>query len=100
LGASSRHRFSTPPARRRSSIAPDKGSIFLHRSHLSYPPDQTLSYDALLEVIEQQLRFEKEMVLIAESFSGPLAVRFAAAHPTRIKAVVLVASFVKLPVPR
>jgi pimeloyl-ACP methyl ester carboxylesterase len=65
---------------------------------VTYPPDQTLSYDALLEIIERQLRCEQEMILIAESFSGPLAVRFAAAHPTRMRAVVLVASFVKSPV--
>src|SRR5438874_1223572 len=40
------------------------------------------------------------MVLVAESFSGPLALRLASARPSRIKAVVLCASFVCLPAPR
>ena len=67
---------------------------------LSYPPTEPLSYDALLEWTEIQLQAEQRMVLIAESFAGPLAIRFAAAHSSRVQAVILVASFVKPPVPR
>ena len=39
------------------------------------------------------------MVLIAESFSGPLAIRFAAANPDRVRALILCASFIRLPKP-
>jgi pimeloyl-ACP methyl ester carboxylesterase len=38
--------------------------------------------------------------LIAESYSGPLALRFAAAHAQRVAAVVLCASFISAPMPQ
>jgi pimeloyl-[acyl-carrier protein] methyl ester esterase len=69
------------------------------RRVISYPSDKTLSYDQLLDRIGEELKEESTLVLIAESFSGPLAVRFAADHPERVKAIVLVASFVRLPRP-
>jgi len=37
--------------------------------------------------------------IVAESFSGPIAVRLAARHPGRVRAIVLVASFVRSPAP-
>ena len=67
---------------------------------ISYPADQALSYPDLLTAIEGELHSEAAMVLVAESFSGPLALRFAAAHPGRVRAVVLVGSFVSPPGPR
>jgi pimeloyl-[acyl-carrier protein] methyl ester esterase len=67
---------------------------------ISYPTDQALSYRALFDLIVEQLSGEREMVLVAESFSGPLALQFAAQHPSRIQAVVLCATFVHSPVPR
>ncbi|HXE52726.1 MAG TPA: alpha/beta hydrolase [Tepidisphaeraceae bacterium] len=67
---------------------------------ITYPPDEALSYDALLNLLSEQLQSEQAMVLIAESFGGPLAIRFAAANPRRVRALVLVATFVKPPVPR
>lgn len=65
-----------------------------------YSVDQPLSYSDLLLFLEEQLRTEREAVLVAESFSGPLALRYAAAHPERVRAVVLCASFVCSPLPR
>jgi pimeloyl-[acyl-carrier protein] methyl ester esterase len=67
---------------------------------ISYPPDQALSYEALLGVIEHQLPLNGEMILLAESFSGPLALRYAAMYPQRVRAVVLCASFIRSPLPR
>lgn len=69
------------------------------RRCISYPVEQLLSYDQLLHRIEDELRDEPSMVLIAESFSGPLAIRFAATHPRRVRALVLCASFIRLPRP-
>ncbi len=69
------------------------------RQAISYPTEQYLPYDQLLTRLEEELKAERSLVLIAESFSGPLAVRFAAAHPRRVRAVVLCASFVRLPLP-
>lgn len=65
-----------------------------------YPADEFLSYDALLERVEDQLREERDIVLVAESFSGPLALRYAVKHGRRVRAVVLCASFVQSPLPR
>jgi len=69
------------------------------RRAISYPSDEYLSHDRLLEYIQEQTKEDKSLVLIAESFSGPLAVRFAAAHPDRVRAIVLCASFIRLPQP-
>ena len=64
-----------------------------------YPLDELLSYDALLGLICDQLRDETEMVIVGESFSGPLALMFAAANPDRVVAVVLSATFARHPFP-
>jgi pimeloyl-ACP methyl ester carboxylesterase len=69
---------------------------------VSYPADQVLGYDDLIEVAGAQLPKDRPLVLIAESFSGPIALRYAAetAEPGRVRAVVLCASFVLPPVPQ
>jgi pimeloyl-ACP methyl ester carboxylesterase len=72
---------------------------FRHRV-LTYPNDRFLSYSQLLALIEEQLRDEPSIVLIAESFAGPLAAMFAAAHPGRVRALIFVGSFVAPPGPR
>lgn len=61
----------------------------------SYPHD-LVSYEALLEWIGTRLP-EKPCCLIAESFSGPLALRCAARYPEKIKKVILVCSFIAPP---
>jgi pimeloyl-ACP methyl ester carboxylesterase len=67
---------------------------------VSYPRAGPQPYGALLSYLEGQLRSEHDVVLVAESFSGPLAVRYAAAHADRVRAAVLCASFVRPPLPR
>jgi pimeloyl-ACP methyl ester carboxylesterase len=67
---------------------------------ISYPPDQALSYAAASELVEKQLAEESSVVLLAESYSGPIALRYASAHSDRVKAVVLCASFICSPLPR
>jgi pimeloyl-ACP methyl ester carboxylesterase len=75
---------------------------------VAYPVDEALSYDELLARLTQQLAGAREVVLIAESFSGPLALRYAAdfdelsrvSEPGRVRAVVVCASFVRPPAPR
>jgi pimeloyl-ACP methyl ester carboxylesterase len=69
------------------------------RRAISYPSDAILPYTDLIHFLEDTLRDEASVVLIAESFSGPLAIRFAAAHSGRVQALVLCASFVRLPRP-
>jgi pimeloyl-ACP methyl ester carboxylesterase len=67
---------------------------------VSYPVDQVLGYDELLARVRQELAGEREVVLVAESFSGPLSLRYAAAEPASVRAVVVCASFVCAPAPR
>src|SRR4051812_49428629 len=67
---------------------------------IAYPLDRPSAYAELLARASQDLRDEADMILIAESFSGPLALQFAAANPSRVRAVILCVSFVLPPVPR
>jgi pimeloyl-ACP methyl ester carboxylesterase len=64
---------------------------------LSYPPDVPLGYDALVERAREALRQETDYILIAESFSGPIAARLAAERPSGLRALVFAASFCASP---
>jgi len=61
---------------------------------ISYPPDEVLSYSQLLERIDVP---SVPFAIVAESFSGPLAIRLAQHYGSQVKALVLVASFVTNP---
>lgn len=63
---------------------------------VSYPTHELRSYDELLEEITIP---EAPFAIVAESFSGPLAVRLAARHADSTCALVLAASFVRNPAP-
>ncbi|MCA9686896.1 MAG: alpha/beta hydrolase, partial [Myxococcales bacterium] len=66
---------------------------------VAYPGGEVLGYDAL----EGQLRAAfagEDTLVIAESFSGPLAIRLAADPPPGLRALVLVATFARPPAPR
>jgi pimeloyl-[acyl-carrier protein] methyl ester esterase len=63
----------------------------------AYPLDQPLSYSELADYVRAQLRSSEPFVLLAESFSTPLAIQIAAAHPSDLKALILVAGFVTSP---
>lgn len=63
---------------------------------LALPQDGAQDYDALTDYVLAQLPNE-EFVLLAESFSGPIATRVAQAHPVFLKGLVLVATFLSPP---
>ncbi len=65
---------------------------------VSYPPDQRLGYDELLDRVRAQLPRDQPFVLLGESFSGPLAIRLAAESPANLRGLILVATFVRKPV--
>jgi pimeloyl-ACP methyl ester carboxylesterase len=67
---------------------------------IEFPQDRPLGYDALFELIQQRTRDIDRMIVLGESFSGPLAVRLADAAPDRVVAMVLAVTFVTCPVPR
>jgi pimeloyl-ACP methyl ester carboxylesterase len=72
------------------------GARGLEPEALSFPPDAPLGYEALLDLARRALP-RGRFVLVAESFSGPLAVRLAAERPKGLVALVLAASFVHRP---
>ncbi|WP_339138149.1 MAG: alpha/beta hydrolase [Candidatus Electrothrix sp. GW3-4] len=48
---------------------------------LSYPADQVLSYGQLIEDVARRLPAQEEIILLAESFSGPIAYALASRQP-------------------
>ena len=66
---------------------------------VSYPVDQALGYNELLPYVTSCFPDEKPFIVLGESFSGPLAVMAAAEGKPNLKAIILVATFVKSPMP-
>ena len=66
---------------------------------LSLPTNAEQNYDSLVGELSPAVAKSSNAVLIAESFSGPIAVKIAARHPGSVTAIILVASFVTPPVP-
>lgn len=67
---------------------------------VSYPRDNPLGYDQLLDIVTSRIPKEKPYFVLGESFSGPLAIMAAARHPENLLGVILTASFVTSPMPR
>jgi len=65
---------------------------------VSYP-DKPLTYEGLFPSIRDVLPWNVPYSIIAESFSGALALRFAAQHPQNVRALILSAAFVRNPLP-
>ncbi len=66
---------------------------------VAYPPDQILGYSELEALVRLNLPDDRPYVLVAESFSGPIGIRIAAAAPPNLQALVLVCTFAQSPVP-
>lgn len=67
---------------------------------VTYPPDRVVSRAELLARIRSTAAETPDHVLVAESFSGALAIEHAAARPPGLRGLVLVASFARNPLPR
>lgn len=65
-------------------------------SVVALPADAPRGYDELLAWLEPRLPTEP-FGLLAESFSGPLAIRLAARHAERVTHLVLAATFLRSP---
>ena len=61
-----------------------------------YPTDVVVNYDQLLGMLEFTVP-ESPYLLVAESYSTPLAIRFAASHPPNLQGLVLCAGFASSP---
>ena len=66
---------------------------------ISYPNDQLLPYKELESFVRTCLPKNQDFVLLAESFSGPIAYRIASNPPANLKQVIFVATFLKSPHP-
>jgi pimeloyl-ACP methyl ester carboxylesterase len=62
-----------------------------------YPSGEFLSYSELITLVQSAAPAAEPFVLVAESFSSPLAVQFAAMNPPNLKALILCAGFVTGP---
>lgn len=67
-------------------------------SVVRYPPDPALGYAGYVDIVKEAVG-EREIVLLGESFSGPVALMTAAKLGKQVKAVVLAATFVRSPWP-
>lgn len=66
---------------------------------ITYPPDRPLGYRELEALARPQLPASRPFILLGESFSGPLAIRLAAAPPPNLVGLVLSTTFARSPVP-
>lgn len=63
-----------------------------------YPRDVKTSYSQLLQMLQFQTAEDAPFLLVAESYSTPLAIQFAATSPKNLKGLVLCAGFATCPV--
>ncbi|MRR16839.1 MAG: PAS domain S-box protein [Deltaproteobacteria bacterium] len=66
---------------------------------VSYPADRILSFEETVESAARQIPDDIPPVVIAESFSGPVAVRMIASGRVKAQALVLCATFARPPHP-
>lgn len=69
------------------------------RQVIAYPPDQPWGYDRLVEFVGNQLPPDWPLILLGESFSGPVALRLAAELPDRVAGLILACTFAECPSP-
>ena len=60
---------------------------------VDYPPNESFGYERLEEVARANLPADGPYVLLAESFSGPIAISIAASVPKGLVALVLCCHF-------
>ncbi len=62
-----------------------------------YPTDIPLGYDELCNEVRKSLPKEERFVIVAESFSGPIAIQIGSESLKNLRGLVLCASFAKNP---
>ena len=63
-----------------------------------YPGDASPSYDQLQAMVEWFAPTSEDFVLLAESYSTPLAIQYAATNPPTLKGLILCAGFATSPI--
>jgi len=64
---------------------------------IRYPVNEALTYNELTSLVEEVIKNKSSIYLIAESFSGPIALKLLNNHKNKIKGIILVASFITTP---
>ena len=70
----------------------------LKASVVAYPADVPETYSELATRVRKALPPDRPFAIVAESFSGPVAIEVAATKPGGLKALILVGTFVQQPV--
>ncbi len=70
----------------------------LKTSVVEFPHDRALNDPELFACIRNVIPWDRRFVVVGESTSGPIAMRFAAAQSENVSAVILVSSFVSDPI--
>lgn len=65
---------------------------------VAYPSDPRYGYRELVEMIRARIG-ARTVVVLGESFSGPIAVELAATMPGQVKGLIMVATFLRSPLP-
>ena len=66
---------------------------------ISYPVDQVLSYAELVRYVAAKIPQDKPYIILAESFSGPIALMLSEILGDNLKALILVCTYVSNPHP-
>jgi pimeloyl-[acyl-carrier protein] methyl ester esterase len=66
---------------------------------ISYPVDRDLGYASLEGIARSRLPKRRPFVLLAESFSGPIAISISADRPAGLRGLILTCSFARNPMP-
>ncbi|WP_321530401.1 serine aminopeptidase domain-containing protein [uncultured Desulfuromonas sp.] len=66
---------------------------------ISYPTDQPQTFEQHVEHVAERLPKHTPIILLAESFSGPVAIEILSSGEFQIERVIFVATFVKSPQP-
>lgn len=64
---------------------------------IAYPADKKISYNKLIDYVTAKLPYDDNYLIVAESFSGPIAFAIAKNPPPNLKSVIFVCSFLKPP---
>lgn len=66
---------------------------------ISYPTDRVLGYEELSTIVRNALPIDEPYVVLAESFSGPIAIMLAAEQHRMLKGLILCCTFARNPRP-
>ena len=66
---------------------------------ISYPDNEHLNYQQLADLVRKSLPIEEEFIIVAESYSGPVAYLLVQENIPNLKSIVFVTTFLRSPRP-